>query len=633
MKDLIEKFHKKGLFEFQYIHQLTYEYTQELINLYHEYCVDSTTTKELTTEERAEKSKKVLTLIDEHVQLISDYVTKLLTTKPGCKVICMIVAFSTAKDRKKIIKAIKGHYLESILHPTAYLGVLRVIDVVDDTVNVQKTIFDEWKNTSKEIKYKANGEVDKIIEPAWIQIMKHPSGHKLLLRLLAPASDKHVAMTSAHGLEPDDAAFFMTLHSMHSKKAYEQRRLEHILYIQDAVTYLANEYVEELTRHRYGSRVLKAIIMTYYPSALIERLVQVYGNQPLTPLPGKEMEDNEFEADEEEEEVVEEGDEIDGEEGDEELEGDEYDEEEGEGEDEEGEEGADDVEEDGDENYEDDEEFQEQLQEHEADQAELKKKRKSEDNKEVADDASDASAEEVAVEEEVKELLPIEEDPTAHTLLKALLHLDAAYEQREDAVIPHITVSASIKQKLLDYEQQILQTDTNQYSSFHQQDQVSFLKEQIDCRQWPDATEEETVVNCVGVTLLNILVANEYTLLYQWLQSNRACFALHELFRIPSCYTQFIEILPALAAASMAGNAPVDITKIAEAHEGGKVFWRLCQTLVSNTKKQKKSSKDVVDAVAPKGKKAKKQVEEVAEEVVESIPAGKAAKKNNKKKA
>jgi hypothetical protein len=608
MKDLIEKFHKKGLFEFHYIHQLTYEYTQELIHLYHEYCVDSATTKGLTSDERAEKSKKVLTLIDEHVQLISDYVTKLLTTKAGCKVICMIVAFSTAKDRKKIIKTIKGHYLESVLHPTAYLGVLRLIDVVDDTVNVQKSIFDEWKNTSKEIKYKANGEVDKVIDPAWIQIMKHPSGHKLLLRLLAPVSEKNVAMTSPHGLEPDDAAFFATLHSINSKKAYEQRRLEHILYIQDVVTFLANEYIEELIRHRYGSRVLKAIIMTYYPSALIERLVQVYSNQPLTPLEGKEMVVDDGEEDEEEGEGE-------GEEG-------EYDEED------EGEEGEeeDGDEEEGEEGYEEDEEYQEQLQEAEADQAESKKKRKTVKAEEAEDDDSD-DASEAAEEEEVKELLPIEEDPTAHTLLKSLLHVDAAYEQRDDAIIPNIAVTASIKKRLLEYEQQILQADTNQYSTFHQQEQLSHLKDQIDTRQWPDASEEDNAVKRVGLSLLDALVADEHALLYQWLQSNRACFALHELFRVPSCYTQFVELLPVLAGASLAGEAPVDITKIAEQHEGGKVFWRLCQTLVSNTKKQKKSSKEME---TPKGKKAKKQVEEPIVEEVEEVPAEKSTKKKKK---
>lgn len=52
------------------------------------------------------------------------------------------------KDRKKILKALKGKVMEACNHPSGYLLILRIFDVVDDTVNVQKSILSEmvrWK--------------------------------------------------------------------------------------------------------------------------------------------------------------------------------------------------------------------------------------------------------------------------------------------------------------------------------------------------------------------------------------------------------------------------------------------------------------------------------------------------------
>src|SRR5690349_10287865 len=76
----------------------------------------------------------------------------------GAKVMCCVITHAAAKDRKRILKTLKGHVQESLLHDSAFLGILRLVDVTDDTVNVQKSLFDELRTAPGE-KYTATGDL------------------------------------------------------------------------------------------------------------------------------------------------------------------------------------------------------------------------------------------------------------------------------------------------------------------------------------------------------------------------------------------------------------------------------------------------------------------------------------------
>ena len=49
--------------------------------------------------------------------------------------------------------------MESLLHDSAFLVILRLVDVTDDTVTVQKSLLDEVKSTQPDVKYTATGDV------------------------------------------------------------------------------------------------------------------------------------------------------------------------------------------------------------------------------------------------------------------------------------------------------------------------------------------------------------------------------------------------------------------------------------------------------------------------------------------
>ena len=74
---------------------------------------------------------------------LADHTLHLLSTRAGTKVVAECAAYGSVKDRKKMLKCLKGYTRSSLLHRDAYLAILRIIDVMDDTVLVNKMLLAE----------------------------------------------------------------------------------------------------------------------------------------------------------------------------------------------------------------------------------------------------------------------------------------------------------------------------------------------------------------------------------------------------------------------------------------------------------------------------------------------------------
>ena len=208
MRDLIQKFVDKGLLEFSYVHHLVWEYASELLR-----GMDSMSAKAIgggslggsggvvptrpmdapaggasgdVTMTGTGDGVGKKTRMDDLVNQLIDFGPKLMSTKPGAKAMTVVVTHANVKDRKRIMKTLKGHTVESLLHDSAYLVILRLVDVTDDTITVQKSLLDEIKSPQPDIKYTATGEVIGTPLPPLVSLAHHRHGHKLLLRLLAP---------------------------------------------------------------------------------------------------------------------------------------------------------------------------------------------------------------------------------------------------------------------------------------------------------------------------------------------------------------------------------------------------------------------------------------------------------------
>lgn len=75
--------------------------------------------------------------------LSGEAVLRMVHTHDGCRVGCMVAAYSTPKQRKKIVKATKGHVMKMCADEFAYVMLIKLLAAVDDTELSRKTIVAE----------------------------------------------------------------------------------------------------------------------------------------------------------------------------------------------------------------------------------------------------------------------------------------------------------------------------------------------------------------------------------------------------------------------------------------------------------------------------------------------------------
>ena len=254
MRDLVSNFVEKGLLEFTYVHEIMWEYVKEAAG---------------------DKAR-----MSDLVNQLTDSAPKLMSTKPGTRVVCHVMSWANAKDRKRLMKSLKGKVLESLLHDAAHLAVMRLVDVTDDTVNVQKMMLDELKDTKPVLKYTADGTLVGTPYPPLVQVAKHRFGCKLLYRLLAP---------QVQHLEPDEAPLFVTSQEQ-SLKAPALKRSEHLAYLRAPLVFVTARYARDLLRCRSGSRVLRHVVEVFCPRAVIDAIVGAFSGAAEAPAGPEEIE-------------------------------------------------------------------------------------------------------------------------------------------------------------------------------------------------------------------------------------------------------------------------------------------------------------------------------------------------------
>lgn len=451
MRDLVQKFVDKGLLEFAYAHQLIWEYAEEIE-------LDN------SRSESTDVPPRMLDLIE----LVADSVAKLLTTKPGAKVVCRMATYGTAKDRKRMLKPLKGNVLESLCHESAHLGLMRLVDVTDDTVTVQKSMLEELRSTVPIVKYSASGNIISTPLPALAKIAVSKYGRKFLLRLLTPDT-RH--------LEPDEDNLFPSK-AYTSKKAPEARRREHVFYLRNVLTTVLINHLDVLVRDKYGSQVVFAAVRALCPASLVGALGLVFTGQQVSSVEPPSIEDGDSDND------MELGDE-------------------------------------------------EEIEEEAVDLVE----ENMEENVEESDDSDDEELDDVeAVEMDVAQA-SIQEDPSAHHLMKLLCQMQVSYEKLHPLALPETKGKKSKKKAV------VPESDDSRCVA-------------IDDSFW----ESSGTFNFSGELLNNIV---DQGLLPQWLSCNRPCFALAELAKVPSTHQHLLDALSSHAAALKAAN---------KEHSGGKLL-------------------------------------------------------------
>jgi hypothetical protein len=78
-------------------------------------------------------------MVADSVELLcGEAVLRMVHTHAGARAGAMVAAYSSPKERKKLLKAMKGHVVKMCLDEFAYIPLIKLLAVVDDTQLVQK---------------------------------------------------------------------------------------------------------------------------------------------------------------------------------------------------------------------------------------------------------------------------------------------------------------------------------------------------------------------------------------------------------------------------------------------------------------------------------------------------------------
>jgi pumilio homology domain family member 6 len=157
MQEIIQRFVNKSLFEFSYVHQFVFEYLSEIMRLdatfQHnqggaEQAVAGAAVREGSIHTRGKFDKDKIQAeftkrMADAIALLLDHLQRLMSTKAGCKAVLICVTYMSVKERKTFVKSLKSHVVASLTHSSAHLVIMKLVDCVDDSVLVHKSLLDE----------------------------------------------------------------------------------------------------------------------------------------------------------------------------------------------------------------------------------------------------------------------------------------------------------------------------------------------------------------------------------------------------------------------------------------------------------------------------------------------------------
>lgn len=244
---ILQKGMEKGLFGFAYFQDLLCDYT-----------------KLVSPEEIRSSlcSGANVGLVDNAIHMV--------TTRPGTFVVAECAAYGTAKDRKRIIKSLKGYSRSSLLHRDAYLLLLRLIQVTDDTVSVHKSVLAELLTAPSE---EANGEDEK---SSLLDLALDDNASKMFLMLLVSGEDalrKYLDPYELEVLSPNPTVLEGGEQVPTSKKNAETRRKELVQYLRKPLTEMCIQHCQELLTSLPGARVLREVYVAFHSQEVVDAIL------------------------------------------------------------------------------------------------------------------------------------------------------------------------------------------------------------------------------------------------------------------------------------------------------------------------------------------------------------------------
>lgn len=239
MQDLVNKGMEKSLYGFTYF--------QDIMD---EYCLEASPNEIRTLASTA-----------------ADHLIHLLSSRSGTRVAASMASYGTAKDRKRMMKSLKGYVRSGLLHRDAYLAVIRLVQVTDDTVSTQKNMINELLKKGDEA-----GE-----ESTLKDLALSDTASKFLLSIIVsgPEKLKKVFDPYEQSVLFDDPKVIEDGQEMPtSKKDVNLRRTEILRHIQGDIIKLCTDHACELLQSIPGSAVLRESYSAFPSKDMASAIVQ-----------------------------------------------------------------------------------------------------------------------------------------------------------------------------------------------------------------------------------------------------------------------------------------------------------------------------------------------------------------------
>lgn len=199
----------------------------------------------------------------------ADNVVHLLSTRSGTRAAAALITYGTAKDRKRIMKGLKGFARSGLLHHDAYLAVLRLVQLTDDTVSVQKNLLNELVTNPNE---------DESSPSPLLELALSQFASKLFSVLLV--EDEEVWKKCFDPYEHSVLAPNPTIEEggkqvPTSKKDDSQRRKELIKHMKEPLVEMCTKHADELLRSRSGSLVLREVYQSFHSEEVVAAVIEV----------------------------------------------------------------------------------------------------------------------------------------------------------------------------------------------------------------------------------------------------------------------------------------------------------------------------------------------------------------------
>ena len=182
---------------------------------------------------------------------LTEATLELASTSCGVSVLCGCIDVSPAKDRKKIVKWFRGNTVKISTHMTGHRVVMRLLDVVDDTVLTRKAIVNEMSQ-----------HCDVLAQDRY--------GVRVLLHLLAPHKVQYLG---------DEDAKLLAKAITNSKKDPDVRREETLRTLQQPLIDMCVEQCDNLLIAEGGSGcwLLLEVMCKWSPETLATTLADKLG--------------------------------------------------------------------------------------------------------------------------------------------------------------------------------------------------------------------------------------------------------------------------------------------------------------------------------------------------------------------